>query len=366
MPAWRIPLREAAGTNGEVARRSCRFRSTGRTTLLRIHLSPRDVATLRLLPSLGPLGETLHSLNALRPQSDSVALSRWRRYVHATLDPGLRRIPATTVPRGGLAFATVADVRTDAVKREFATVANAILTAGSDHVDAGGDLYASSNGHLRNEIRELADACNVPQRRLYEICAYHRSAVAPVWSVVRAQHASDRASRARTMLEQGVEGLLNTLHPRLRWNSPTLSLLDSRDGEVHLDGRGLVLAPSFFLRKPALAFGLTTSDGAAILIYPVALDTDGSADIWTAVDAERALGKLLGRTRALILMMIASGTSTTGNIARQVGTSAAAVSQHLNVLRDARMITTHRHATGANHSITVRGLDLLDRWDCGA
>ncbi|TWF77259.1 ArsR family transcriptional regulator [Pseudonocardia hierapolitana] len=337
--------------------------------MLRIHLTPHDIATLRLLPSLGPLGETLHSMTALRRQPDGVALSTWRRQVHRTLDTGLRRLPAAiTSAHSHLALAGIADARAEPVRREFATAANAVLAADRDRTRAraDADLHVKPAECLRNELRELGDECGIPLRFLHQICAYHRSAIAPVWGIVRAQHANDRTSRARTMMEQGVEGLLNTLHPRVRWSSPTLSLLDGTDGEIHLDGRGLALVPSFFLRKPVLLLDPAASGATAVLIYPIRLDTTRLVDIWTTTDAEWAIGKLLGRTRAQTLAAIASGTSTTGDIARRIGVSAAAVSQHLNVLRDARLIVTHRHGADSAHSITARGLDLLERWDSGS
>jgi DNA-binding transcriptional ArsR family regulator len=302
-------------------------------------------------------------MNALHRPVDNMALSMWRRHVHATLDPGLRRLPAPTGSHIYLAVANAADVRTDTVRREFTTAANAVLAADRDQVQAKVDIDADAVGRLRCELRGLAEACNVPLRLLHQICAYHRSAIAPVWATVRAHHAMDRARRVRTLLEGGVEGLLRTLHPRLQWSTPTVSLLDGTNGEMHLDGRGLALVPSFFLRKPTLFTDPVASDGVPVLIYPVRLETDGSAEIWTATDADRALGRLLGRTRALILTAIASGVTTTGGIARRLGTSSAAVSQHIKVLRDARLVVTHRHGAGADHSITARGLDLLERWD---
>jgi DNA-binding transcriptional ArsR family regulator len=332
--------------------------------VLRIHLSPHDIATLRLLPSLGPLGETLHSTAALRRKPDSVALSTWQRKVHRTLDTGLRRLPAAiTRTHSHLALAGFTDMRAEPVRREFATAANAVLAADRERARTEAAAHVEPGECLQPELRALALECGIPVRLLHQICAYHRSVIAPVWGIVRAQHANDRTSRTRTMLEQGIEGLLNTLHPRVRWNSPTLTLLDNAAGEIHLDGRGLALAPSFFLRKPVLLRDPAASGGMAVLIYPIRLDPTGPVDIRTATEAQRAIGKLLGRTRAQTLAAIASGTSTTGDIARRIGVSAAAVSQHLNVLRDARLIVTHRHGADSAHSITPRGLDLLEQWD---
>ncbi|MEJ3653135.1 helix-turn-helix domain-containing protein [Actinomycetes bacterium KLBMP 9759] len=312
----------------------------------------------------GPLEETLHSLKSLRREPESVVLSPWRQHVHAILHPGLRTLPAASGTHSGLVLARIAEVGVATPRREFAVAANAVLTADRIRTPTT-DRNAAPAARHRKELRELAVACDIPLHLVHQICAYHRAAVAPVWSTVRAHHSSDRAIRTRTMLEHGVEGLLSTLHPRLRWNAPTLTLLDSPDGEIHLDGRGLVLAPSFFMRKPTFFVEPTPAAGPAVLIYPVHLDPTEMPDIWRAADAERAIGRLIGRTRALVLRAIASGTGTTGGVARRIGISAAAVSQHLNVLRDARLIVTGRHDAGARHSVTARGLDLLEQWEDG-
>src|SRR2546423_14883673 len=76
---------------------------------------------------------------------------------------------------------------------------------------------------------------------------------------VLCQVAADLAHRADVMLTGGVEGLLDSLHPTdIRWKTPVLEV-STRSGmelDVHLGGRGLVLAPSVFgLAGPVVGFG---------------------------------------------------------------------------------------------------------------
>lgn len=59
----------------------------------------------------------------------------------------------------------------------------------------------------------------------------------------------ERAQHSRDILEGGVEQLLHTLPPSIRWTSPTLTADYPRDRDLHLDGRGITLVPSFFCTK---------------------------------------------------------------------------------------------------------------------
>ncbi|MEV0196778.1 helix-turn-helix domain-containing protein [Nonomuraea sp. NPDC050691] len=62
-----------------------------------------------------------------------------------------------------------------------------------------------------------------------------------------------------------------------------------------------------------------------------------------------------------MLTAIADGVATTGALARRLGISSAAVSQHTAVLREAGLITTRRHHGNVLHNPTQTGLALLDR-----
>jgi DNA-binding transcriptional ArsR family regulator len=69
----------------------------------------------------------------------------------------------------------------------------------------------------------------------------------------------------------------------------------------------------------------------------------GVGTLWEPghVVAPEALGQLLGSRRAAVLSALTSPVSTT-ELARSLGLSAASVSQHLAVLRDAGLVNGHR------------------------
>jgi DNA-binding transcriptional ArsR family regulator len=133
-----------------------------------------------------------------------------------------------------------------------------------------------------------------------------------------------------------------------------------QDGDFHLDGRGLLLVPSFFLRSPIFTYDPTAPESCT-LVFPAQLDINHAADVWANAKPGRALAGLLGRTRALVLTAIADGVATTGALANHTGTSSAAASQHTAILREAGLIVTRRHRNTVQHSLTQTGLSLLNR-----
>jgi DNA-binding transcriptional ArsR family regulator len=75
------------------------------------------------------------------------------------------------------------------------------------------------------------------------------------------------------------------------------------------------------------------------LIYPAR----GIAGLWQppATQPPVALARLLGRTRAKLLLTLAEPAST-AVLARRLGQSPSGVSEHLAALRDAGLLTSHR------------------------
>ncbi|WP_333734952.1 ArsR/SmtB family transcription factor, partial [Streptomyces sp. IBSBF 3010] len=70
------------------------------------------------------------------------------------------------------------------------------------------------------------------------------------------------------------------------------------------------------------------------------------------------LGPLLGHTRAGVLRATRTGCSTL-EAARLLGVTHPAVSQHLNVLRKAGLVTTVRRGGRSFHVATAEGRALL-------
>ncbi|MGW6740485.1 ArsR/SmtB family transcription factor [Streptomyces sp. NPDC055025] len=181
---------------------------------------------------------------------------------------------------------------------------------------------------------------------------YHRAAIEPYWPHIRARTEADRALRGRALLDGGADELLGTLPPMLRWRSPVLEADYPVERELRLDGRGLLLQPSFFCRgtpvvhrdptlPPVLVYPMTHSDAPAVTERP-----------------GPSLGRLVGHTRSAVLRAIEHG-STTSELARRTGVSLASASQHACVLREAGLVVTLRHGNAVLHTLTPLGAALL-------
>ncbi|RLK61955.1 ArsR/SmtB family transcription factor [Actinokineospora cianjurensis] len=307
----------------------------------RLILSSADVARVRLFPSPTPVAETLFSLNALRGGADGAHLEPWRDRVRVGLGPWSRMLAAIS-PRGPHFLDLVALMGAGVDD-------DALLASPRARVRAELDWFARWSGRMPSVLRGLDDDLAVRRDLLASLRAYHDLAIRPEWSAVQDSFTLDRAARARDLADGGVDRLLAGLHPLIRWTGAVLDVGCPFEAETTLDGRGLDIVPSYFQRSPTL---LRDGD-RMLLIYP-------------AVRTERpqppaGLARLLGRTRATILTAIAEGVATTTTLARHAGTSAAAISQHTAILREAGLITTGRHHGTACHSLTPTATALLAR-----
>ncbi|SDK00888.1 DNA-binding transcriptional regulator, ArsR family [Actinopolyspora mzabensis] len=184
---------------------------------------------------------------------------------------------------------------------------------------------------------------------------FWKAAIEPNWPRMRLLLEADMTHRARQLAWGGARLLFAGMHPNLRW----------RDGVLHIDrmisghsvaasGRGLLLLPSVFAHKPAPP---VTPDEPPWLVYP----SRGVATLWSSeppADAA-ALAPLLGAPRARLLALLDEPTPTV-ELARRLGVTASAVSQHLRVLYEAGLlirIRDGRHVLYRRSSIGDRLLE---------
>ena len=158
------------------------------------------------------------------------------------------------------------------------------------------------------------------------------------------------------MAHGGIEHLLANLHPRVRWEAPTLQILDFVDTDLHLDGRGLKLQPSFFCGQAPTK--LRDDELPPVLVFPTR-PAPGELHRGEADRRVASLAALLGRTRAEALAVIGEGR-TTSEVAKLCNVSLPAASQQTAVLRDAGLITTRRTGPSVRHELTALGRDLLN------
>ena len=67
-------------------------------------------------------------------------------------------------------------------------------------------------------------------------------------------------------------------------------------------------------------------------------------------------------TRRRIVELLAQRDRTAGELVDEFDVSAPAISQHLNVLRDAGLVTTRAEGKSRIQTLDPRGFDELDAW----
>lgn len=67
-------------------------------------------------------------------------------------------------------------------------------------------------------------------------------------------------------------------------------------------------------------------------------------------------------TRRRIVELLAEREHTAGELVAEFDVSAPAISQHLNILRDAGLVTTRADGQSRIQTLNPQGFDELDRW----
>lgn len=192
-----------------------------------------------------------------------------------------------------------------------------------------------------------------------------REAVSPYWRQVRGYLETVRDVRGRQAMTGGVERLLGTLHPKVRWSPPVLEVPHEQDLDVYLNGRGLLVAPSLFLHDgtAAVLIGAEWETSSPMLVFaapPTAAASSAATAFWGVGErGAQALAALVGRTRASVLKELTE-SATTGELAERLRISSASISQHTSVLREAGLITSRRNRNTVQHSVTPLGTALLE------
>jgi DNA-binding transcriptional ArsR family regulator len=183
---------------------------------------------------------------------------------------------------------------------------------------------------------------------------YWSVTIEPHWRAMRAVLDDDVAYRATELTKGGVGAMLSDLAPQVSLRGEVLRIDKKRglegDDDEDLSGIGLLLVPSVFV-WPNVVFAVGPA-GPPALTYPAR----GVGNLWhehSAAADENALGALLGRSRAEIIVALALPQSTT-ELSLALGQSPSSVSQHLSVLRRCGLVTSWR----SGRSVLYRRTDL--------
>jgi DNA-binding transcriptional ArsR family regulator len=185
----------------------------------------------------------------------------------------------------------------------------------------------------RRAIRELADLMRT----------YWDRTLADSWPRIRSLLEHDVLYRARQIADGGTAKLFADLDQAVGWANGVLHVecggTPTPDSTLDLDERGLLLVPSAFM-WPTVSI-VTAPPWQPTLMYPAR----GLGMLWRpeSEPPPDALAKLVGQSRAALLVALDSPRSTT-ELAALLGISLGAVSQHLAILREAGLVCGHRVA----------------------
>ncbi|MEU3075430.1 winged helix-turn-helix domain-containing protein [Streptomyces laurentii] len=323
--------------------------------MLRIHFTGEDLARVRIAPGPDPMWELLLSLHRLRRRDAGVLFRPWLREALPRVPPVTRLLTALAPPVG-----YTVDFLTPAVGGGLTERIEALRATPLRQVHRDLGEFTRQNGARRmpSWSRDLAEGGAGGIGRIADAAdAYFATVLAPFWERIRAQVSRDRSRRSTVLAEGGWDAVLSTIHPSARWDFPVLRLDFPVDQDLHLDGRGLLLQPSFFSRYAPTTLADPTLP--PVLVHPIEHDAAWAAPESGPADG-RALAALIGPTRAMLLSALADGIATTGELARAAGTSAPNASRHLTALREAALATSLRHRNATLHTVTELGLALLE------
>ena len=320
--------------------------------MLRIHFTGEDLARTRLAAGPEPMWELLLSLHKLTDGEGRMVFDGWRRRVQ--LPPPARWLPHLAPPVGYSPDFLTPATRAD----DFGTGLELVLATSRQRMR--GDLTTlAAQQALRGPVAELADGSRRALHALGQaLHTYHARALAPIWDRVRTCVHADLTTRGKAFMHGGTGAVLAGLHSGARWSPPVLQLPYSMDRDIHLDGRGVRLLPSYFCWGRPFTFhdaGLPP-----VIAYPIEHDLTLPAAP-TRQDPRRPLAALLGRTRATVLLTLAGhGGCSTTELAHRTGISLASASQHASVLRAAGLIATTRRDGHAVHTLRAAGTSLVN------
>jgi len=318
---------------------------------VRIIVTEQDLARMRLADQPHILGEISFSVRALR-RRDLSGFEPWRSDTRSRLTHDMRPL-LDLVPAHGW----IPDFMEPAAGN-LPRALEAVCAASAADVDFDLDRIHAERRPPPTAQALAADQQQAVNRLAEAVVAYHRMAVAPHWPLIAAAFDAARAGWARTLADGGLDLLLTTLHPRIRWNPPVLEVIGYRDGEcLALDGRGLLIQLAVLAPVPRASVSVIPGGRVPVLMAPM-----WERPSLVALDANEVpaagLAALLGRTRAKAIRAIAAGCTTT-ELARALGVAPTTASEHATVLRQARLVSTRRHRSAVLHTLTPLGAALL-------
>ena len=306
--------------------------------MLRIEVGPDDLAASRF--ALAPMAELEHLLRRLdQPRSRTASgrafsASRWaRRYEDVRHDLDARVLQALRPPGWGPDFiapppAGMARTPED----DLAVTRSTPLSVAREQVRRALAL----GGAVDDDVRAVLERPDVASWIANGLERLWRLLISPDWPQLLAIVERDVQHRANRLVRGGWTAALEDLHDRVRWQGGAVVISGMADEQVHLDGRGLMFVPTVFLHPGPATY--TEPPWQPAIMY----SARGSAALWEPEPTTPpALARLLGTTRAELLLRLDTPASTT-QLCLVTGHTIGAVGDHLRILREAGLVTRTR------------------------
>ncbi|MBB4686756.1 ArsR/SmtB family transcription factor [Amycolatopsis jiangsuensis] len=316
--------------------------------MLKIHFTDADLERVTIAADADPMWELLTSSYRIRRPEGEVLFGHWRRESRSAVSEA-GRLLMSAVP----AYGYCPDFLTPAGTRSIGDGVAAVLATPERALTADIAELATQGARVPSWLRRVADGDAWQLRRLgVALHDYYQQCVASTWSRIRQVVAHDRLRLRSNLSRGGPQLLLSTLHPDITWTPPVLRVRFPVEQDLHLNGRGLRVIPTFFghgtpttYKDPAMSPVLVQS------LLHQRFDHDA--------EPGSSLAALLGRTRARVLVRIAISQCNTGKLAELINISPATASQHASVLRASGLITSYRAGKEQVHEVTELGLSVI-------
>lgn len=221
-------------------------------------------------------------------------------------------------------------------------------------------------------VQRILDSPRIAGYSADVLAAAWHALLEPEWPALRAITERDVTHRAGQLAAQGWASAIPGIVPGIAWHDGRIEFPRvPSDADIDLGGRGLLFVPSVFI-WPSVYFTLDHTSWPPALCYPAR----GVAALWerpagTAAAgpatsgpatggpaAAEALTRLLGRSRAAVLIALEDPASTT-QLAAFLRRSPGGLSGHLAVLRDAGLVAKARSGRSVLYRRTPAGDALV-------
>ena len=292
-------------------------------------LAPEDLGEIRF--AVSPAIEAVLSLRALRdPARFPLQLPWVRRVQNRLADLDWEVLSCLMNDRMGSP-----DFLTPLLSGPLTTYgADLEAIAGTDPADAERQLVAV-NGYLPDALA----GPGALDRIITVMDKYWRVMLEPYWPRMRTILEADVAYRGHVITQDGTAAMLNDLAPTIAYSRGRLRAdqVSNPSREEAVAGRGLVLFPTMFGPGAVIPFDIGHRPE---LGYPAR----GQGGLWAmrARPSTSDLGRLVGRERLRILILLDSRPRSTSDLAVELAVTPSAVNQHLQLLRRTGLVDSYR------------------------